>query len=226
MLKESVRIAEKNGILYPFAQNGRPLRQKPWLGDLFSPLYDRLMKRSVFPKKMEASYDKHYEILRKMLGHISGKAVVEFAAGSGDAVRFLNRDNNYAGLDISPGLLHAARKKFDRYGFGKYRLYCADACKTPFKDRSFDIALCNLSLNLFRNIDGFFVELLRILKPDGIFYCSVPLPERKNSKYVIHGTLYGLDELQKKIEGLKGRFEPSLHKNGVLLYFSAKFNDQ
>lgn len=76
MLKESVRIAEKNGILYPFAQNGRPLRQKPWLGDLFSPLYDRLMKRSVFPKKMEASYDKHYEILGKMLGHISGKAVI------------------------------------------------------------------------------------------------------------------------------------------------------
>ncbi|MFW6134674.1 MAG: class I SAM-dependent methyltransferase [Elusimicrobiota bacterium] len=224
-IKDAVKITKRNGINYFLDDNNKLIKYKPWLGDLFSFLYDRIMEKSVFPKKFNASIKEHYKILREIFEDVSDKAIVEFATGSGDATRFLNNNNIYAGVDISSGLLRLAKKKFDKNGFTRIELYSADACETPFQSNTFDIAICNLSLNFFQSIDKFLSELQRILKTNGIFYCSVPIPERKKSKAIIHGTLYKLDDLKKMLENKNFNFEPLPHENGALLYFRAKLND-
>lgn len=224
-IKDSVRITEKKGINFLRDANDKLIKHKPWLGDLFAFLYDRIMEKSVFPKKFNALMEEHYKILGELFENIHGKIIVELATGSGDAVKFLKNDNVYAGVDISPGLLRIAKKKFDQHGFTGFELFSIDACETPFQDHRFDVAICNLSLNFFQNIDIFLSELHRILKPNGMFYCSVPIPERKKSKAVIHGNLYTLDDLKKRFENKNFNFEPFPHENGALLYFKARSNE-
>jgi ubiquinone/menaquinone biosynthesis C-methylase UbiE len=182
------------------------------------------MEKSVFPKKFNASIEEHYKILGEIFENVSNKTIIEFATGSGDAIRFLNNKNIYAGVDISSGLLRLAKKKFDQYGFTRFELYNADACETPFQENTFDIAICNLSLNFFQNIDDFISELNRVLKATGIFYCSTPIPEKKKSKATIHGNLYKRDDLKKLFENKNFSFEPFSYENGALLYFKAILN--
>lgn len=224
-IKDAVKISNRNGINYLFDNNNRLIKNKPWLGDLFSFLYDWIMKKSVFPKKFNASIEEHYAILKKIFEDISDKTIIEFATGSGDAIKFLNNKNIYAGIDISSGLLRLTKKKFNQYGFTRFELYNADACETPFQNNTFDIAICNLSLNFFQNIDNFISESNRILKQNGIIYCSVPIPERKNPKATIHGRLYKVDDLKKLFENKNFSFEPFPYENGALLYFKAKLNN-
>lgn len=219
--KESVNTFRLNGLCYLLDNNNKIKKFKPWLGDMFSFLYDRIMEKSVFPKKFSGSLSRHYEILTAEFKDIHYKNILELACGSGDAVRFLNSDNFYTGVDISKGLLSRANKKFIQNGFQDYELYVADACDLPFKDNAFDIGICNLSLNFFYNIDRFILELQRVLKQDGLFYCSIPVPEKKNPKAVIHGSLYSAEELRKNFRKRNFDFEEMPFENGALLYFRA-----
>ncbi|MGM0666391.1 MAG: class I SAM-dependent methyltransferase [Bacteroidota bacterium] len=221
-IRESVKIISKNGICYILGNNGKVKKYKPWLGDLFSFLYDRIMQKSVFPKKFNASIDEHYNILKKEFENIHNTRIIEFATGSGDAVKYLNNDNLYAGVDISAGLLRIARKRFDNYMFKGSGLYVADVSDTPFADGFFDIAFCNLSLNFFDDIDRFFSEIHRTLKPGGIFFCSVPVPERKTTKAVIHGNLYKAEDLKKRFERHGFSFKALPYDNGALFYFRTR----
>ena len=221
-IKESVTLVKRNGVFHLLGNDNKIKRFKPWLGDIFSFLYDRIMEKSIFPKKFSGSMSKHYEILNNEFRNIKNKNILELACGSGDAVRFLNNDNMYTGIDISKGLLCIANKKFNQYGFLNSELYVTDACDLPFQDNYFDIGICNLSLNFFHNIDYFISELKRVLKQDALFYCSVPVPEKKSSKVRIHGTLYTVEELRKKFQKQGFDFEELPDENGALLYFKAK----
>jgi hypothetical protein len=98
-IKDSVKIIEKHGINHLLDDNNKVIKNKPWLGDLFSFLYDRIMEKSVFPKKFNASIEAHYKILGEIFENVSDRVIIEFATGSGDAIRFLNNRNIYAGVD-------------------------------------------------------------------------------------------------------------------------------
>lgn len=50
MLKSGIKAIEKNGLYYIVEAGGRLLKFKPWLGNLFSFLYDLFMEKSIFPK--------------------------------------------------------------------------------------------------------------------------------------------------------------------------------
>ena len=158
-IKPSITVVDKNGIYHIVDHEGRIKTYKPWLGDILSFLYDGIMKKSVFPKKFNASIDRHYEILNREFRDINHKTIIELACGSGSAVNFLNRDNDYTGVDISPGLLRIANRKFARSGFVNHEFYVADACDLPFQDHHFDIGICNLSMNFFPDTKRFVSEL-------------------------------------------------------------------
>lgn len=220
-LKKDVSVLLKKNIYYLTDETGNPKRYKPWLGDIFAFLYDKIMEKSIFPKKFKGSINKHFEILKNEFKDIHGYNVLEIAAGSGNAVNFLNNDNKYTGIDISPGLLKIAYSKFKKYGFKDIELYNANANQLPFRDNTFNFAFCNLSLNFFDDIEAFLQELKRVLKSGSAFFCSVPVPERKAADSKIRGTLYSQEELSSLFKKYNFNFESKAYKNGAVLYFSA-----
>lgn len=219
-MKEPVFIKKKN-INYVLDTKGHLKKYKPWLGDIFSFLYDRIMEKSIFPGKFNADIDKHIEILKNESRDIHHARILEIATGSGNAALFLNKDNNYTGVDISPGLLRRAYASFNESGFEMVELYVSAADDLPFPDYHFDFAFCHLSLNFFDDIELFIRELKRVLKHGATFFCSVPVPERKPAKSTIHGTLYTEKELKTFFETGGFNFESNSHVNGALLYFTA-----
>jgi ubiquinone/menaquinone biosynthesis C-methylase UbiE len=86
------------------------------------------------------------------------------------------------------------------------------------------VAICDLSLNFIGNIETFVKEIKRVMKQGSKFFCSVPVPERKEPKVKIHGSLYSENELKTCFEKFGFSFVPKPTENGALLYFVAKLN--
>jgi len=223
--KEILTI-KKYGIIYLIDENGKIKKFKPWLGDIFSFLYDIIMKRSIFPKLFNSDLKKHFEILKKEYENIHNSKVLEIATGSGTSAYLIPNDNKYTGIDISKGLLKKAYSRFKEKGFKDFELYNTSADELPFNENSFDLAICNLSLNFFDNIDLFIRELRSVLKPNSTFFCSVPVPERKPEKSKIRGILFSEKELKEIFERYNFNLESNPDKNGAVLYFAAILNEK
>jgi hypothetical protein len=106
--KKNFSIIKKQGINYLIDKNGKIKKFKPWLGDIFSFLYDRIMEKSIFPKLFNGDIHKNFKILEKEFKHIHNLNIIEIATGSGTLSEFLPNDNKYVGIDISKGLLKKA----------------------------------------------------------------------------------------------------------------------
>ncbi len=214
-------VVKKHGLNYSTDKKGKIIKYKSWMNGLFAPLYDLVMKKSVFPKKLNASYEKHFRILKGFFQDIRHKSVLEIATGSGSLATVLSSDNRYYGVDISEGLLRQALKRLKKHGFYAAELYLSDACSLPFPNETFDVIICNLSLNFIGRIDFFINELKRVSKPDSVFFCSVPVPEKMNKKVRIRGVLYPEKELKEKFEKQHFLFRKLTEENGAVLYFTA-----
>jgi ubiquinone/menaquinone biosynthesis C-methylase UbiE len=219
-LKSGIQIIKKGELCY-LVDGKRLIRFKPWLGDSFSFLYDFIMRNSVFPKKFGGDIQKHYQILTQELAGIQGKYILELGTGSGSAVHFLYSDNQYTGTDVSSGLLKQAVKRFIRAGFPNPEFYVVSADDLPFESSTFDVCLCILSLNFIGNIEKVFQEIGRILRSDGLFVCSVPVPERNRHQSTIRGVLYSEADLEKTCQKYRYKFSSLSYDNGTLLYFKA-----
>ncbi len=225
MLENGIKVIDRQGLHYIGGDDGSLRKFKPWLGDAFSCLYDFIMKCSIFPWKFGGDMSKHHEILKQELKGIHGKQVLELATGSGSAVHFLPNDNQYIGIDISPGLLKKAVRNFRNAGFKNAEFYVTSADALPFNDNLFDIVLCILSLNFFNDIKKVFKEIKRVSTPDTIFLCSVPVPERNKLESTIRGMLYSEKELENICRENGFDFESIPVENGALLYFRAMLKE-
>ena len=221
MLRNGIMVVEKKGLYYIVKNDGSLMKFKPWLGDVFSFLYDFIMKCYIFPKKFGGDMSKHYEILKEQLQDVHGKKVLELASGSGSAVNFLPNDNQYVGTDISPGLLKQAMKNFQNAGFKDAEFYVTSAADLPFNNNYFDIILCILSLNFFDDVIKTFQEIKRVSAKGANFICSVPVPERNSLQSTIRRTLYSEKELEEICQESGFSFESIPFENGALLYFRA-----
>lgn len=221
MIKKEITIIKKRGISYQL-KDGRLIRLKPWLGDLFSFMYDSIMEKSIFPKKFAADINKHSEFLKQQLSGCHNNSVLELACGSGNLSKLLPADNSYTGIDISPGLIKSALKKFTKKNFKNFEFYISDAAELPFSNCSFEICICNLSFNFFSDADKVIKEIHRILRKNGTFYCSVPVPEKKPEGSIIRGNLLSEKEFEKIFHdnGFNFKSVTGIH-NGALFYFKA-----
>lgn len=220
-LKPGIQIVRKGELCYLVKSGNRLLQFKPWLGDSLSFLYDFIMSNAIFPKKFGGDIQKHYDTLTRVLVPIHGRQILELGTGSGSAVHFLNSDNQYTGTDVSPGLLKQAAKRFIKAGFSNPEFYVVSADDLPFEGGIFDICLCILSLNFIGNVEKVFQEVSRVLLPDGLFVCSVPVPERNMLQSTIRGVLYSETDLEKICQEYGLKYESISCGNGALLYFKA-----
>lgn len=96
--------------------------------------------------------------------HCAGKDVLEVACGSGQGAGYLkSRARSYIGSDRSPALLTVARRHYgDRIDFREF-----DALSIPLPDRSLDVVLIMEALYYLPDLDRFFAEVVRVLRPGG-----------------------------------------------------------
>jgi hypothetical protein len=64
-----IQIRKNKNINYLY-RSGKQIKFRPWLSNLFAFLYDWIMAKSVLPKKLNASPEKHESYIKKELKKI------------------------------------------------------------------------------------------------------------------------------------------------------------
>ena len=118
--------------------------------------------------------------LRPMLPP-AGNAI-EVGAGSGRLLIRLGQERPYrlVALDYAPYAVRAVRENLRRSGQPGDALF-GDALGLPFADGSFDLVLSGGLLEHFREPGQVIREMVRVLRPNGLFYADI-VP-RKTSLY-------------------------------------------
>ena len=100
------------------------------------------------------------------------KNILDIATGTGDLAINLTRTNatQIIGLDISEGMLEVGRKKILNKELHKtIDMVVGDSENLPFDDSSFDAITVAFGVRNFENLEVGLAEILRVLKPGGIF---------------------------------------------------------
>ena len=104
--------------------------------------------------------------VREALGDVGGRDVLELGCGTGRHTAWLAEAGaRVTAVDFSAGMLERAR---ERVPVGDVRFIAHDLHDPlPFGDASFDAVLSGLVLEHLRDLDGFFAEAHRVLRPAG-----------------------------------------------------------
>ena len=102
-----------------------------------------------------------------------GAAVLDIACGRGaslfPAYEKVGPSGSVTGIDLSPRMLAAIQTEIDQRNIDNIRLIEMDAERLLFPSDSFDFVLCGLALFFFPDIEQALSEILRVLKPQGLF---------------------------------------------------------
>jgi len=100
------------------------------------------------------------------------KTILDIATGTGDLAINLVETNaqEIIGLDISEGMLEVGKKKIKKKQLSnKIKMVVGDSEQLPFDDNTFDAITVAFGIRNFENLDKGLSEILRVLKPNGIF---------------------------------------------------------
>ena len=120
----------------------------------------------------DTSYPLEYAFY--LLGDVRDKLVLDLGCGSGEEIVPLRqRGARVIGIDISPHLIAVAEERLRKYGVDA-ELRVASAYETQLLDGSVDVVFC-MSLLHHLQLDRIKSEIIRILKPDGLFIFKEPI---------------------------------------------------
>ncbi len=100
------------------------------------------------------------------------KTILDIATGTGDLAINLLKTNaeKIIGLDLSPGMLEIATKKVTANKLqNTIEMVLGDSENLPFPDNTFDAITVAFGIRNFENLELGLAEILRVLKPNGIF---------------------------------------------------------
>ncbi|MDI5895247.1 bifunctional demethylmenaquinone methyltransferase/2-methoxy-6-polyprenyl-1,4-benzoquinol methylase UbiE [Flavobacterium algoritolerans] len=100
------------------------------------------------------------------------KVILDIATGTGDLAILMAQTNaeKIIGLDISAGMLEVGVKKIASKNLSNtIEMILADSENMPFKDNYFDAITVAFGVRNFENLEKGLAEILRVLKPNGIF---------------------------------------------------------
>ena len=98
--------------------------------------------------------------------------ILDIATGTGDLAISLTASaaTEIIGLDISEGMLEVGRKKIAKKQLdGIISMVVGDSEDLPFKNNTFDAITVAFGIRNFENLEKGLSEILRVLKPGGIF---------------------------------------------------------
>jgi demethylmenaquinone methyltransferase/2-methoxy-6-polyprenyl-1,4-benzoquinol methylase len=130
---------------------------------------------------------------KKVLKIVSDKkpnTILDIATGTGDLAILLAQTNaqKIIGLDISAGMLEVGKKKVEEKKLSNIiELVLGDSEKMPFEDNSFDAITVGFGVRNFENLEKGFSEILRVLKPNGVFVIlETSVPDKTPYKQGYH----------------------------------------
>ena len=122
---------------------------------------------------------------KKILKMVSAKnpsTILDVATGTGDLAILLSntKAEKIIGLDISAGMLEVGKQKIAQKNFSnRIEMVLGDSEKIPFEDNSFDAITVAFGIRNFENLELGLSEILRVLKPNGIFVIlETSVPEK------------------------------------------------
>lgn len=108
----------------------------------------------------------------KIVSEQKPKTILDIATGTGDLAILMSQTQaeKIIGLDISAGMLEVGKKKIAaRKLSDKIEMVLGDSEKLPFSDNSFDAITVAFGIRNFETLDKGLSEILRVLRPGGIF---------------------------------------------------------
>ncbi|MFP9099952.1 bifunctional demethylmenaquinone methyltransferase/2-methoxy-6-polyprenyl-1,4-benzoquinol methylase UbiE [Flavobacterium sp. RHBU_24] len=112
---------------------------------------------------------------KKVLAMVSAKnpkTILDIATGTGDLAILMAQTNapQIIGADISEGMMEVGRKKVAEKGLeSRVTLQYGDSENLPFEDNYFDAITVAFGIRNFETLEKGLAEILRVLKPGGIF---------------------------------------------------------
>lgn len=123
--------------------------------DQIAPRYDLVNRMMTF--RLDVRWRK---IALRALGLAPGSVVLDLASGTGDmCIDLAHADLIPISVDLSYGMLHAGRSSAPRLQ--------ADILRLPVPDASVDGVTCGFALRNLVDLDTFFRELHRVVRPNG-----------------------------------------------------------
>jgi demethylmenaquinone methyltransferase/2-methoxy-6-polyprenyl-1,4-benzoquinol methylase len=108
----------------------------------------------------------------KIVSDTNPKIILDIATGTGDLAILMTQTKaeKIIGLDISAGMLEVGKKKVaDKNLSNVIDLVLGDSENIPFEDNYFDAITVGFGVRNFENLEKGFSEILRVLKPGGVF---------------------------------------------------------
>lgn len=108
----------------------------------------------------------------KIVSDKKPKVILDIATGTGDLAILLAQTNaeKIIGLDISAGMLEVGKKKVEEKKLSNtIDMIIGDSENMPFEDNYFDAITVGFGVRNFENLEKGFGEILRVLKPNGVF---------------------------------------------------------
>jgi len=108
----------------------------------------------------------------QMVAKTNPNIILDIATGTGDLAILMTQTNakKIIGLDISAGMLEVGNKKIkDKNLSNTIEMVLADSENMPFEDHYFDAITVAFGVRNFENLEKGLAEILRVLKPNGIF---------------------------------------------------------
>lgn len=136
--------------------------------DTIAPRYDMVNRLMTF--RMDVGWRR---TTQRALDLEPGSTVLDLACGTGDfSVELAESGHHPVGVDLSYGMLAAARTTTP--------LIQGDLLDLPIADQSVDAAVCGFALRNLVELDPFFAELRRVVRPGGrIALLDVSQPDNR-----------------------------------------------
>ncbi|MBZ4041628.1 MULTISPECIES: bifunctional demethylmenaquinone methyltransferase/2-methoxy-6-polyprenyl-1,4-benzoquinol methylase UbiE [Flavobacterium] len=153
----------------------------------------------------------------KIVSDSKPKVILDIATGTGDLAILMaqSKAEKIIGLDISAGMLEVGRKKVEEKNLSnRIELVLGDSENMPFEDNYFDAITVSFGVRNFENLEKGFAEILRVLKPNGVFVIletSVPdkTPYRQGYRFYTKNILPVIGKLFSKDNSAYGYLSES-----------------
>ena len=157
-----------------------PLSKKEQVASMFDTIsgnYDNLNRVISFGTDV-----KWRKKVLQIVTQTNPKTILDIATGTGDLAILMAQTNakKIIGLDISAGMLEVGKKKImDKNLNHVIEMVLGDSENMPFEDNYFDAITVAFGVRNFENLEKGLSEILRVLKPNGVFVIlETSVPEK------------------------------------------------